>query len=64
MKLIDKIEQAKIDFEKYRLYLEEMETINLFVVRKSFKELFRYEIILYIDGGFGFREDIKEIDSV
>jgi hypothetical protein len=49
------IKQAKKDKTKWEQYLQEMEDFNLRVIRKSFKEMFGYEIILFEGGGFELR---------
>lgn len=48
------IEQAKKDMEQYDQYLLKMKT-DFYTIRKTFKEMFGYEIILFENGGFEFR---------
>lgn len=48
-------EQAKKDKEQYDRYLIEMEDERPEIVRKSFKEMFGYEIILFESGGYELR---------
>jgi len=48
------IEQAKRDKEQYDQYLLSMKH-DFYTIRKTFKEMFGYEIILFEDGGFEFR---------
>lgn len=51
----ENIEQAKKDKEQYDRYLIEMEDERPEIVRKSFKEMFGYEIILFESGGYELR---------
>lgn len=51
----ENIEQAKKDKEQYDRYLIEMEDERPEIVRKSFKEMFGYEIILFESVGFELR---------
>jgi len=47
----ENIEQAKKDKTKWEQYLKEMKDTNPMIIRKSFKEMFGYEIILFEGGG-------------
>jgi hypothetical protein len=51
----ENIEQAKKDKAKWEQYLQEMENFDPRIIRKSFKEMFGYEIILFESGGFELR---------
>jgi uncharacterized protein with ACT and thioredoxin-like domain len=51
----ENIEQAKKDKAEWEQYLKEMEDVNHPIIRKSFKEMFGYEIILFEGGGFELR---------
>ena len=51
----ENIEQAKKDKAEWEQYLQEMEDEKPEIVRKSFKEMFGYEIILFESGGFELR---------
>lgn len=56
MELIhENIEQAKKDIAKWEQYLINMESERPEIIRKSFKEMFGYEIILFEDDGFELR---------
>lgn len=48
----ENIEQAKKDKESYDAYLKEMEDKDARIIRKTFKEMFGYEILLLENGGF------------
>jgi hypothetical protein len=48
----ENIEQAKKDKAEWEQYLIEMETKRPEIIRKSFKEMFGYEIIMIEGGGF------------
>jgi len=49
------VEQSKKDVIEYEQYLIIMKEIDSRIIRKSFKEIFGYEIILLKDGGFELR---------
>ena len=51
----ENIEQAKKDKAKWEQYLIEMENKRPEIVRKPFKEMFGYEIILFEGGRFELR---------
>ena len=50
----ENIEQAKKDEQEYTQYLLRMEH-DFYTLRKTFKEMFGYEIILFEGGGFELR---------
>jgi len=56
MELIhENIEQAKKDNAEWEQYLKEMEGADSRIIRKSFKKMFGYEIMLFEGGGFELR---------
>jgi len=52
---IKNIEQAKKDKKEFQFYQENMENSDRRIKRKSFKEMFGYEIIIFEGGGFELR---------
>lgn len=52
---IKNIEQAKKDKKEFEVYIENVEHSDRRIMRKSFKEMFGYEIILFEGGGFELR---------
>ena len=51
----DTVKQAQEDYNAYVEYLEEENERHFEERRKSFKEMFGYEIILFEDGTFQFK---------
>lgn len=51
-KTFENIERAKIDYEIWKRYLTDMDNRDSMFIRKSFKDMFGYEIILFEEGGF------------